>query len=212
MIATDLAGQTSAESSAKEFELDTVNTMTATMDSGVQLNADETVVKISDQEWTNPERLTNDSTPRFSGQLEAGDSSIELVLFKDGSKVFADPIVIDGDAVQADGSWQYEIKSLLGDGEYRYELTSIDVSGNSKTIQGDFELNVAGNLLSATGLTDASDSEPAVAPEAAESTDNITNLDPVLEGFATSAVRVEVVLVSRTGGLCLLQRFIKILT
>ncbi|MDV7106344.1 Ig-like domain-containing protein, partial [Vibrio sp. TH_r3] len=217
--ATDLSGNTSAQSAAQTFEVDTANDMTAEMDSGAQVNDYESAYYNSTDStdenpiWTNPERLTNDSTPSFSGTIEADDDFVTLVILdQDGAAIFETTV-----PAETDGTWSYDLGSdtakeklieagfddgELSDGNYTYKVSSSDVAGNNKTYEGDFEVKTNSTVtVTSAGLTDESDSEPNAdaTTYTAENEDNITNLDPVLQGTTTDGADfVSVVLLNYT--------------
>ncbi|MDB1124245.1 Ig-like domain-containing protein [Vibrio algarum] len=206
IIATDLAGNSSEETTALTFELDTTNEMTAEMDSGYQQDENSVASEDldstdTDEQWTNPARTTNDSTPSFSGTIESDDDEVVLTIYDD-----ADPAnIVFTTTIEAatDGTWSYELDAAdaLDEGDYSYSISSTDVAGNSKTVSSEFTVNIDSDVtIVSQGLTDDSDSEPNsdATTYSDENADNITNLDPEIEGTAVGADFISVVLESYT--------------
>ncbi|MFM2153715.1 MAG: Leukotoxin, partial [Pseudomonadota bacterium] len=150
------------------------DTFTVTVDT--QAPAAPVVQTFADNSGSMADRLTNDTTPNFSGTAEAGAL---VALFEGARKV--------GDAVaDADGQWSVAVTEPLVDGPHGFHAAATDVAGNGGADSELFEVvvdTVAPNAPSIESFVDNTGSE----------NDNITNDDILtLSGMAAADSTVTV--------------------
>ncbi|WP_303843358.1 retention module-containing protein [Aeromonas sobria] len=102
----DLAGNNASDTG--QTLLDTISTITLDL-------ADE-----SDSGASQTDDLTRDNTPLLQGK---GEPSATVTLSLGGS-------VITVLTVDAAGNWQYQLPQTLADGQYQFQVNSVDIAGN----------------------------------------------------------------------------------
>ncbi|WP_210499602.1 Ig-like domain-containing protein [Vibrio crassostreae] len=162
VTSTDIAGNT--DTATLNIEVDTV---TPTLRS-INLDTDSGVAD---------DDITNDNTPTFSGQVEAGAS----ITFEIDGITYSSPNDI---TVDADGNWTFTVPDSLPDGTHSYKVTATDEAGNSKSSTGSVTIDTSISLVGR--LDEKSDTGES-------SKDNLTKADtPTFSGttdpFATVAV------------------------
>ena len=110
---TDIFGATGPHSSALRVRIDTIG-----FASSPRLGAS------SDTGRSNSDRVTADSTPRFSG---GGDEGDEITYYMNEQ-------ALGTVTVGASGSYAFSITSPLSDGEYKFTATSVDLAGNASSM------------------------------------------------------------------------------
>ena len=113
VIEKDEAGNESAPSDAIEFTVDTVapakpEAPTATDNMGDTTGAIE------------PGSKTDDATPTFNGEGDAGD----IIIIKDGDEVIGSTVV------DADGKWEWTPETDLSEGDHSITIIEKDEAGN----------------------------------------------------------------------------------
>ncbi len=108
LTATDLAGNN--RSLTGSITLDTVAVLTGGLDS------------TSDTGRSATDLITNDTTPTFSGNAEAGT----IVTLKINNKSYQT-------TAQSNGSWNVTVSDILSDNSYSYTLDALDRAGNQAT-------------------------------------------------------------------------------
>jgi len=163
LSSTDVAGNTT--SLQQQFTLDTDI-------SGLTARLDDTSNSASLEDT-----ITNDNTPTFSGQSEAG-ATVELVIDSRSYSAIVDE----------SGQWVLEVSDSLPDGIHEYSVTATDVAGNTESLTG---LSVTIDTVVSTlsgGLSADSDSGQS-------SGDGITNVTlPTFsgEGEVGASVTLEI--------------------
>ncbi|MDV7106405.1 Ig-like domain-containing protein, partial [Vibrio sp. TH_r3] len=206
VTSTDLAGNT-LDSSEYSFTLDLENTLQAELDATTDTGSVNGVAIIDGTSTTIAlaDKTTNDAELHFSGSGEAGDTVVIDIYDADNNKVDSTTITLAG--TRGDGSsesWSFDSSALLDQSDttlvenFTYQISSVDLAGNTTTYTGSVTVDqTIVTTLTAEGLTDESDSEPAGS---AEQNDDITYLTPVLEGeVGDDAVSVSIVLTHLDG-------------
>lgn len=164
--AMDVAGN-STSFAGNSITIDTTNEVEAS------LSAD------SDTGSSNSDGITNDRNPVISGTTDAGNTLTITVRGSNGSVVFTDTVLAEGN------SFQFEIDANLPHDDYTWEIVSVDAAGNQQTVEGDFVVDLTSTV--SAGLHSSSDT--------GNKGDNTTNQEnPILGGVAEpySKVKVEV--------------------
>ncbi|TPE43437.1 Ig-like domain repeat protein, partial [Maribrevibacterium harenarium] len=154
ITATDKAGNTATDSGTAKIDLTEPQNFTGGLDTA------------SDTGTSNTDKLTNDTTPTFTGTGEVG-SKVTLTL--DGA---SKTVTVDDQ-----GNWSITPDAALTTaGDYNYTLLATDIAGNTKQISDSFELDLVSEL---TGRLDAA-SDVGFAND-----DNVTNVTtPIFSGAA----------------------------
>ncbi|NUW70132.1 Ig-like domain-containing protein [Vibrio coralliilyticus] len=133
---TDIAGNSNHQNSS--IIIDTVSHLSYTLD--------------SDTGESSGDHITQDTTLQFSGTAEAG-SMVSITLYDSGRDlVVSDEIEVGGDAL-----WSLSLSPEDGliDGDYFYEISAVDIAGNSTTQVGkvtvDTEVQYSGGLVDQNG-------------------------------------------------------------
>ncbi len=163
--ATDIADNTSALSAAIALTIDTTPPV------------DPTITAFSDDSGVVGDRLTNDTTPTFSGVAEA-DSTVT---------VFLNALAVGTAIASADGTWSYTVSSALSDGLYAFTTQATDLAGNTSGLSSDFDLAIDATPPLAPSITSVSDDTGVSA------SDRITtDTTPTLSGIAEAGSTVSV--------------------
>lgn len=167
VVVTDKAGNTSHQGG--HIKIDTVNTLTGGL------------AKSSDTGVSSTDKLTNDKNPKFEGTTEA--KAEVTIRFSNG---------IEYKTIAKDnGAWSIDVTEDLTHGRHEYEITSVDIAGNDKSIKDfvDIDLqapNVTINLVNDTGHSN---------------TDGITkSRTPILNGTSEAGASIELTINNITYG------------
>ncbi|WP_217550776.1 Ig-like domain-containing protein, partial [Pantoea sp. GbtcB22] len=114
VTATDLAGNTSAQSNSWSVLVDT-NSTTPAITGVVDNVAGGTVGAIANG------GLTNDNKPTLNGTAEAN----AIVTIREGGNVLGSV------KAGADGKWSLELAGALRDGNHSFVVTAVDPAGNT---------------------------------------------------------------------------------
>ncbi|MBK5143785.1 Ig-like domain repeat protein [Budviciaceae bacterium BWR-B9] len=150
VIEKDEAGNESAPSDAIEFTVDTVaptkpEAPTATDNVGDTTGAIE------------PGSKTDDATPTFNGEGDAGD----IIIIKDGDEVIGSTVV------DADGKWEWTPETDLSEGDHSITVIEKDEAGNESAPSDAIEFTV--------------DTIAPSKPEAPTATDNVGDTTGAIE-------------------------------
>ncbi|MBR7890181.1 Ig-like domain repeat protein, partial [Marinomonas sp. A79] len=160
ITSTDVAGNTATDTGTATIDLTDPENFTGGLDAN------------SDTGTSDSDKLTNDTTPTFTGTGEVGS---KVTLNLDGQNT---TVTVDGD-----GNWSITPDAALATaGDYDYTLTAQDVAGNTKQISDTFELDLVATL---SGRLDA-DSDNGFSDS-----DNLTNMTtPTFTGAAEAGTVV----------------------
>ncbi|TQS86842.1 hypothetical protein ELQ32_16645, partial [Limnobaculum zhutongyuii] len=150
IIEKDEAGNESEPSDAIEFTVDTVapakpEAPTATDNVGDTTGAIE------------PGSKTDDATPTFNGEGDAGD----IIIIKDGDQVIGSTVV------DADGKWEWTPETNLAEGDHSITVIEKDEAGNESVPSDPIEFTV--------------DTIAPAKPEAPTATDNVGDTTGAIE-------------------------------
>ncbi|MBR7890310.1 hypothetical protein J9B83_15585, partial [Marinomonas sp. A79] len=168
ITSTDVAGNVATDTGTATIDLTDPENFTGGLDAN------------SDTGTSDSDKLTNDTTPTFTGTGEVGS---KVTLNLDGQNT---TVTVDGD-----GNWSITPDAALTTaGDYDYTLTAQDVAGNTKQISDTFELDLVATL---SGRLDA-DSDNGFSDS-----DNITNeTTPTFTGAAEAGTVVAVLINEKT--------------
>ncbi|MCY9861141.1 Ig-like domain-containing protein [Vibrio coralliirubri] len=122
IVSTDKAGNTDTVES--QVTIDTFNKLSAEMKDS------------SDTGHSYYDNITNNKQPTFVGSTEIG-SKVKFLL--NGTTEF----VLD---VDDEGKFEFQLPDELSDGVYTFLITSVDVAGNEKEVEGEFTIDTVASL------------------------------------------------------------------
>ncbi|WP_017348354.1 Ig-like domain-containing protein, partial [Pantoea sp. A4] len=162
---SDAAGNVSAVSDPLAFTVDTVAPEAIT---GLTVTDD-----VGDSQGQLASgATTDDNTPTFAGQAEAGT----IVKIYDGE------VLLGSTTVGSDGSWSFT-PVALSNGAHSFTTTVTDAAGNVSPASAAFELNIDGNPPATTSSLEVTDDTGAILVQLADGAFTHDNT-PTLSGAA----------------------------
>ncbi|AWH88919.1 Ig-like domain-containing protein [Limnobaculum parvum] len=170
VTATDKANNTTPQTSAFEFNVDTVKPSVPTIEKAV-----DDVGTIQGDLKTGS--ITDDSTPTLSGTAEANS----LVIVYDGTNALGSVMA------NSDGTWSFTPATPILEGEHKFHVTATDAAGNVSDPSADFVLftDYTPPPFDALAITGVDDKVGAVTGNV-KSGDTTDDTRPTIHGTGTA--------------------------